>query len=70
MLIAPGQELLDLVGVARDVTDAAAEFVGVNFGSRVVLDNDEVRSPSTSRTAMLPCCCTALRRRADSKCSV
>ncbi len=36
------QELLDRISVAGDVSHAAAEFVGGDFGSRMVFNHDEV----------------------------
>ena len=36
------QKLLDRVGVEGDMANAAAEFVGIDFGSGVVFDDDKV----------------------------
>ena len=41
--IPPRQERLDRVGVEGDVANAAAEFVGIDFSSGVVFDDDKVR---------------------------
>lgn len=42
--IPAGQKFFDGVCVAGDVMDAAAEFFGIDFGTRVIFHDDEVRA--------------------------